>query len=144
MQWNSQDTSKQIEICLTKILLSQNKIVCAIAFGGTTDFITDVEMFVETDWEYNNGYASRLVRGQLETRHALETTIGPGGPYRVVVTGSVIISVPSLHFEQTFTNGDFMTEALDGSAQVLFIAPDSDTEIEITDIDGYTYYIRSI
>ena len=44
LQWSVDDTEKQVEICLTKVLLSQNKIVCAIAFGGSTDFIAEVEM----------------------------------------------------------------------------------------------------
>ena len=146
LQWNNQDTSKQVEICLTKILLSQNKIVCAIAFGGTTDFVTGVELFGEeetTEWEYNDGYVTRTASGQIETRHAIETQIGPGGPYEVVVTGSVIIAVQSLNFEQTYTDGVFMTDTLPASVPVLFIAPDSDTDIEITSVEGNTYNIRS-
>ena len=146
LSWNSKNTDQQVEVCLTKILKSQNKIVCAIAFGGTTDFVTGVELFGEeetTEWEYNDGYVTRTASGQIETRHAIETQIGPGGPYEVVVTGSVIIAVQSLNFEQTYTDGVFMTDTLPASVPVLFIAPDSDTDIEITSVEGNTYNIRS-
>ena len=145
LSWNSQDTSQQVEICLTKILFSQHKIVCAIAFGGTTDFISDVEMFEyhAHDWEYSDGYVS--CNGCSETRKAIECMIGPGGPYRVVVSGSVIISVPAVQFEQTYTDGEFMTDTLDGCVPVLFIAPDAESDVEITSVneETFTYNIRS-
>ena len=108
--------------------------------------MTGVELFGEeetTEWEYNDGYVTRTASGQIETRHAIETQIGPGGPYEVVVTGSVIIAVQSLNFEQTYTDGVFMTDTLPASVPVLFIAPDSDTDIEITSVEGNTYNIRS-
>ena len=48
LSWNGEDTDKQVEICVTKILLTQKKLVCAVAFGGSTEFTTGIE-FLEKD-----------------------------------------------------------------------------------------------